>query len=208
MWGPRGQEGPGARVLCPCLGDRSCPPPQLYLVCSHSGSLSLQGQGEGVTRRGKEGQIWGSPPTLQSKSAPPPPRDSLSTLVTGGARTEPGEQAGGQEGAVWVVCVCVGGVGRPPCPLPQGCVHLFPPCSLEHLWDPPPFLEILSSSPRSLSVPLQQLRHIRSPEGTLSPAHKMPPTPLPTLQPPLLPSCPTSRPLTLLLPAISFPVLL
>lgn len=98
--GRRGQE-----LGCSALVGRvqSCPPPPLYLICSPSGSLSLEGQGEGVTRRGRRAKSGCSPPTLQSKCAPPPPRDSLSTLVTGGARTEPGEQAGGQAGAVWAV---------------------------------------------------------------------------------------------------------
>lgn len=48
-------------MLCPHLGDTELPPPlsQLYLVCSHSGSLSLRGQGEGgILGRGKDGQIW------------------------------------------------------------------------------------------------------------------------------------------------------
>lgn len=49
--------------------------------------------------------------------------------------------------------------------------------SLHSYWSifgTPPFLEISSSSPLSLKVSPQQLRHIRSLEGTLSPAHKMP----------------------------------
>lgn len=43
--GPKGAGG--TRSSGPHLEDTELATPQLYLVCSHSGSLSLQGQGEG-----------------------------------------------------------------------------------------------------------------------------------------------------------------
>lgn len=82
----------------PHLEDTGLPPPrlplsQLHLICSHLSSINLQGRGEeGWLRRGQRGlNLDDPPPALQSKSAPPL-WASASPLVTGGVRTEPGEQ--------------------------------------------------------------------------------------------------------------------